>query len=103
MEGAAQARRLQWDGCYNTRDLGGLRTVDGQDIRRRVLVRSDNLSRLTEAGWQALVSYGIRTVLDLRTSWEQSIELSPFLQRENSPVRYVHVPLLTDASLLAWP
>lgn len=103
MEGAAQARRLQWDGCYNTRDLGGFRTVDGQDIRRRVLVRSDNLSRLTDAGWQALVSYGIRTVLDLRTSWEQSIELSPFLQRENSPVRYVHVPLLTDASLLAWP
>ncbi len=103
MQSAAQARRLKWDGCYNTRDLGGFRTVDGQGIRRRVLVRSDNLSRLTDAGWHALVSYGIRTVLDLRTTWERTIELSPFLQGENSPVRYLHVPLLSDARVLAWP
>src|SRR5947209_1953092 len=103
MQNAAYARRLEWDGCYNTRDLGGFRTVDGRGIRQYVLVRSDNLSRLTDAGWQALIAYGIRTVLDLRTTWERSIELSPYLHRENSPVRSLHIPLLTDDRVLGWP
>jgi protein-tyrosine phosphatase len=103
MQGAAQTRRLEWDGCYNTRDLGGLRTVDGRDTRRHTLVRSDNLSRLTDAGWQALLAYGIRTILDLRTTWERSVELSPFLQHADSPVHYVHVPFLSDDRAFAWP
>lgn len=102
MQGAAQARRLKWDGCYNARDLGGFRTIDGRGTRLRALVRSDNLSRLTEAGWQALTAYGIRTVLDLRTTWERTVELSPFLH-DSSDVRYVHVPFLTDDRALTWP
>ena len=103
MQGAAPTRRLQWDGCYNIRDLGGFRTCDGRGTRRNALVRSDNLSRLTEAGWQALLAYGIRTILDLRTTWERTVELSPFLHHENSPVRYVHVPFLSDDRAFAWP
>jgi protein-tyrosine phosphatase len=103
MQGAAQTRRLKWDGCYNIRDLGGFRTFDGRGTRRYALVRSDNLSRLTDAGWQALLAYGIRTIVDLRTTWERTVELSPFLHHENSPVRYVHVPFLSDDRAFAWP
>ena len=103
IQNAAYARRLEWDGCYNTRDLGGFRTFDGRGTRRHALVRSDNLSRLTDEGWKALMAYGIRTVLDLRTTWERTVELSPFLHGENLPVRYVHVPFLTDDRALAWP
>jgi protein-tyrosine phosphatase len=103
MQGTAHSRRLKWDGCYNIRDLGGFRTFDGRGTRRHALVRSDNLSRLTDAGWQALLAYGIRTILDLRTAWERTVELSPFLHHENSPVRYVHVPFLSDDRAFAWP
>lgn len=102
VQSATHARRLAWDGCYNARDLGGFRTVDGEGTRRHALVRSDNLSRLTPAGWESLMAYGIRTVVDLRTSWEQTIELSPFLQ-EDPRVKYVHVPFLTDERALSWP
>ena len=35
-------RRLDWDGCSNTRDLSGLPTRDGQMTVRGRLVRSDN-------------------------------------------------------------
>lgn len=40
-------RNLDWDGCFNARDLGGLRTVDGSVTRPGELVRSDTLDRLT--------------------------------------------------------
>jgi protein tyrosine/serine phosphatase len=60
-------RRLNWDGCTNVRDLGGLPTTDGQMTRWGAVVRSDHPARLTSAGWAALVDYGIRTVITLAT------------------------------------
>ncbi|MBN2146516.1 MAG: tyrosine-protein phosphatase [Anaerolineales bacterium] len=47
-------RVLQWDGCINVRDLGGLRTGDGRTTRWGAVVRSDTPARLTAAGWSPL-------------------------------------------------
>jgi protein-tyrosine phosphatase len=58
-------RDLDWDGCYNVRDLGGLPTVDGRVTRRGALIRADAPSELTAAGWAAVSDHGIRTVIDL--------------------------------------
>ena len=63
----ATDRILDWDGCNNTRDLGGLPTRDGQVTVRGGLVRSDNPARLSAAGWRQVSAYGIRTTLCLRT------------------------------------
>ena len=51
---AADGATLDWDGCFNVRDLGGLRAADGTRHRRGALVRADALERLTAAGWRAL-------------------------------------------------
>ena len=59
-------RNLDWDGCFNARDLGGLRTADGRTTRWRAVVRSDTVDSLSAAGWAALWEYGVRTVVDLR-------------------------------------
>ncbi len=40
-------RHLDWDGCLNARDLGGLPTVSGRATRWRAVVRADNVDRLT--------------------------------------------------------
>lgn len=61
------SRILNWDGCNNVRDLGGLRTSDGRMTRPRAIVRSDTPARLTAAGWSALYDHGIRTIITLRT------------------------------------
>jgi len=61
-------RDLDWHGCFNVRDLGGLNTTDGHTIRRGALVRADDLSRLTARGWSALLAHGVRTVVDLRNA-----------------------------------
>ncbi|WP_231515543.1 tyrosine-protein phosphatase [Herbidospora cretacea] len=60
---------LSWEGCHNTRDLGGLPLRDGGQTPFGALIRSDNPERLTAAGWAAAVAHGVRTVVDLRESW----------------------------------
>lgn len=70
-------RHLDWPGCANVRDLGGLSTTDGRSTRWRSVIRSDNLDRLTPAGWEALAGYGVQTVIDLRNDIEREAEPYP--------------------------
>jgi protein-tyrosine phosphatase len=65
-------RHLDWDGCLNVRDLGGLPTGDGRVTRRGAVVRADSLDRLTPGGWAALYAHGVRTVVDLREADERA-------------------------------
>ena len=61
-------RHLEWEPCWNVRDLGGLPTADGGTTRWGALVRADCLGKLTADGRRALYDYGVRTVIDLRGS-----------------------------------
>ena len=70
-DGSMRSRDLAWEGCLNVRDLGGHPTEDGGETRFGAYVRADNLERLTAAGWQALIDYGVRTVVDLRLAGER--------------------------------
>lgn len=85
--GKMNDRNLDWEGCYNARDLGGLRTADGRDIRRAAAVRSDDLERLTADAWSALWAYGIRTIIDLRGDHERPSDNVP------RPVDLVTLPM----------
>ena len=57
-------------GAYNVRDLGGYPTVDGRATRRGHFIRADRLSALPAQAQKTLCDYGVRTVVDLRTSNE---------------------------------
>ena len=89
------SRRLVWDACYNARDLGGYATTDGGGTRWGAFVRADNLCRLTPAGQNALLEYGVRTVIDLRRSSELQIDPDPFAEQSGDPrwPRYMNLPL----------
>jgi protein-tyrosine phosphatase len=65
-------RDLRWDGCVNVRDLGGLATADGALTAFGVVVRADNIRRLTADGWRSATRYGISMILDLRSEAECS-------------------------------
>jgi protein tyrosine/serine phosphatase len=89
------ARVLDWEGCFNVRDLGGLPAADGRRIRWGALVRSDVLCRLTESGRAAFVEHGVHTIVDLRfpdevaTDWHEY----PFQDEVGkSRVAYSNVP-----------
>src|SRR4051812_12375039 len=74
---------LDWEGCFNVRDLGGLPTVDGRCTRPGALVRADSLTRLTEPGCAAAREYGISAVIDLRSAHELG-EGEPLIRRRPS-------------------
>jgi hypothetical protein len=72
---AGNDRALRWEALLNARDLGGLPAAAGT-VARGVVIRSDALHRLNDAGRTALFEYGIRTVIDMRTPNE--LELNPY-------------------------
>ncbi len=57
---------LRFPNLLNVRDLGIYATRDGRQLRTRSLLRADDLHRLTPEGVDALLDYGVRTVIDLR-------------------------------------
>jgi protein tyrosine/serine phosphatase len=73
----APTRHLDWDGCFNVRDLGGLETVDGRHTRRGAVVRGDSLGCLSACGWEQLETHGVRTVIDLRNEDELGEDAAP--------------------------
>jgi protein-tyrosine phosphatase len=89
-----QERRLDWEACYNARDLGGLPIAGGGETRWGAIVRADTLSRLSPAGQAALRDHGIRTILDLRLGRETLLDPSPFGDDED--IRYRHLPFVPD-------
>lgn len=84
-------RELAWEGCLNLRDLGGHRTTNGGETRYGAVVRADSVRQLTDAGWQAAVEYGVRTVIDLRA--DEELEADP---PGDLPVEVLHIPFMED-------
>src|SRR5258708_12632217 len=63
-----------------------------------VLVRSDDIGHLTQAGCDALIAYGVTTVIDLRTDTELARVPNPFTNGVGAVYR--HVPLIDDSMML---
>jgi protein-tyrosine phosphatase len=82
-------RTLIWDGCVNVRDLGGHPTEDGRTTRFGAVVRADSVRALSDAGWDALLAYGVSRIVDLRLRSELALDPPRELD-----VEIVHVPLL---------
>ncbi len=68
--GGAPVRRMDLEGVWNFRDLGGYVTGDGRRLRWRRLFRADGLDRLTEGDLHRVGALRLRTVVDLRTGDE---------------------------------
>jgi protein tyrosine/serine phosphatase len=77
----------------NFRDVGGLRTEGGQQLRGRRLFRADSLQDITADEADTLVEeLGIRYVVDLRTGEEAMQQGRGPLHAK--PVSYLNVPLI---------
>jgi hypothetical protein len=83
------SRDLEWDGCFNVRDLGGIPIAGGHTTRWGAIVRADSLNKLTAEGWAELVDYGVRTVVDMRNDDERFVDIAP----RPSELTTIHQPL----------
>lgn len=85
----AAERHLDWDGCFNARDLGGLPACGGRRTRWGAVVRADALDGLTPRGWAAAWAHGVRTVIDLRNDNERGADAAP----RPAAITTIHLPL----------
>ena len=63
-----------------------------------VLVRSDSIVHLSPVGREAMVAYGVTTVIDLRTDAE--VLSAPNPCADNAGPAYRHLPLIDDSTML---
>lgn len=74
MDNDLAERLIPLEGGVNFRDMGGYATEDGRRVKWRRLYRSGTMTRLTSADYEHLAERNIRTVIDLRTTTEQTTE-----------------------------
>ena len=86
--------KLELRKLHNTRDLGGIPTVDGRKIKQGVLFRSGHLHKLPKNTVKSLEQLGIDTVVDLRTDSEKNGKPDSAI----GGATYVHCPLVCTAT-----
>ncbi len=87
---------IELEGQKNTRDLGGIITLDQRKIRPHRLIRSGRISELTVEDISILLArYQLRTVVDFRAPKEIAERPDP----RWGIVEHYELPVLSDASL----
>jgi protein-tyrosine phosphatase len=89
-------REIQLEGSFNFRDLGGYETVDGRNVKRGMLFRSGNLSRVTEKDIEMINQLGIGKICDLRGLDEIEKFPDPILDG----AIWSHTPLVSDEKMV---
>ncbi|WP_456278403.1 tyrosine-protein phosphatase [Bacillus sp. AK128] len=68
---AIKNEHIVFEKAYNFRDIGGLKTKENRRIKRGLIYRSDELSKLTIKDLEQLHKLGIQYICDLRTDNER--------------------------------
>lgn len=86
--------RLPLPNAKNVRDLGGYGSDLGVGTKWHVFLRADDLSQLTEEEQEFLMDYGVKTIIDLRSSEEVADKPNVFASSDR--IRYIPIPLLHE-------
>jgi protein-tyrosine phosphatase len=87
---------LAFPNLLNVRDLGMYATRQGRPLRPKSLLRADDLCRLIPSGIEALLAYGVRTVVDLRWPLDALEEPNHF-HAAPGLVNHLHISLLKSS------
>ena len=87
-------RHLSLTGCLNLRELGGYETTEGKQLKWGTLLRSDSLHRLPISSQQQFIDYGVKTIVDLRSSFEVAQEEYAFSKR--TEINYFNIALVEE-------
>ncbi len=82
---------LPLENAYNIRHLGGYITKNGDITNSTSFLRADSLSFLSERDIKTLLSFGLGTVIDLRSSDELKENPNPFASTNKAT--YINFPL----------
>ena len=63
--------QIRLEKAYNFRDIGGYETSEGLVVKKGLLYRSDELSKLSEADIETIRKLNIKTIIDYRSERER--------------------------------
>jgi protein tyrosine/serine phosphatase len=87
-------RNINVAGVQNVRDIGGYPISKYKKTAWGKIYRSAEIDDIEPAGIKVLQGLGIRTIIDLRSEGESHVRYNSFRN-----VRFIHVPMYTDAML----
>lgn len=82
-------RMLDLEGGVNFRELGGYSTVDGKHVKWQKILRSGNMTDLTDNDLEYLTDYGLRIDVDFRSPAETEY----YADRYPEKAAYVNLPV----------
>jgi len=82
---------VKFDGLYNFRDIGGFITNDGRVMKKGMLFRSDELSRLSVKDIDIFNDFNIKLICDLRTDQERKSKPSKILSEQAIKVKNISI------------
>lgn len=85
-------RILTFNNGFNFRDLGGYKTLNGQVLKWNTLVRSARLSYFDRFEQRELYRYGIRAVIDFRSTSEVAL----YPDQLTSLIKYIRIPVFDN-------
>jgi protein-tyrosine phosphatase len=94
---AVPTRIIEFEACFNCRDLGGYQTTDGRSVRWGRLYRADTLHRLTDDDLIKFHALGLRTVIDLRSTKE--IDDFGSMRVQDDRIELHHIPMMDVVDL----
>lgn len=101
MEGKIKVSNpLDLSGAHNVRDLGTYVNAEGKKLREHQFLRGDSLDSLTNEDRKRLMNYGVKAVIDLRSSQEK--EQAPCVWEGSGEVDYYSIPLLDEMNSSAF-
>jgi protein-tyrosine phosphatase len=86
--------RVELAHARNLRDLGGYSTIDGRQIKKGMLYRSDHLKKVSKRHAEAVAALGVKRVYDLRSKKER--EWDPPTLAEISSLEVVSLPVTCE-------
>lgn len=81
---------------FNTRTIGGLKTIDGLMVKSNILFRSDGLNNIDSADIKILESLNIKRLVDFRS--ENEVNKNPDIIW-NDNIEYIHMPITSDKKI----
>lgn len=93
-----KTRRIDLEGTFNLRDMGGYQTNDGKSVKWKKLFRSDDLHSLTKDDQKELEELDIQLIVDYRNKDERTERPSKSIRNANTYVLEPNDPVAAVAS-----
>lgn len=86
---------IVFQGAINVRDLCDIPCVNGRKIKKGRIVRSSNLSQITDNDKKKLIDYGLKRIVDFRTE----DEVKQAQDKEIDGVEWIFNPIIKSLTL----